>query len=190
MPPPPSVASLVNGFWLAIRIQGQDNVLLSNDGTLREEFLEDESFIGAVGEQPCPSFRVARDVYEGYMLLIRPGDETNPKPIWVVLDVSDPVLMSTSEHFQKIKVQYFTSTSKSRIVQESYIGWDTKQTMKWKAASNELPCWIHTSCILTAWKKRSTSGSICIPTLQVEIVKDNLARCAEADEMTSDSSSN
>jgi hypothetical protein len=36
MPPPPLVASLVNGFWQATRIQRQDNVPLSNDGTLRE----------------------------------------------------------------------------------------------------------------------------------------------------------
>jgi hypothetical protein len=52
--------------------------------------------------------------------------------------------------------------------------------MKWKVASSELPCWIHT-CILTAWKKRSNVGSICIPPLQVEIAKDNLARCEEVD---------
>jgi hypothetical protein len=63
-----------------------------------------------------------------------------------------------------------------------------KQTMKWKAVSNKTPCWIHTSCILTAWKKRSTSSSLCISPLQVQITKDNLARCAEADEVNSDSS--
>ena len=80
--------------------------------------------------------------------------------------------------------------SKSRIVQESYLRWDTKQTMKWKAASNEPPCWIHTSYILTAWKKWSTGGSICILTLQVKIAKVNLAKCVEADEVSSDSSSN
>jgi hypothetical protein len=49
------------------------------------------------------------------------------------------------------------------------------------------PCWIHTSCILTAWKKQSISGSICITPLQVQIAKDNLAKCTEADEVNSDS---
>jgi hypothetical protein len=156
---------------------------------VREEFAENEPFIGLVDEQPWTSFRVVRDVYEGYMLLIRPGDEAHLKPVWVALALSHPVLISSSEYFQKIKVQYFMSTSKTRIVQESYVGWDTKQTMKWKAASNEPPCWIHTSCILTAWKKRSTSGSICIPPLQVQIAKDNVARCAEVDEVNSDSNS-
>jgi hypothetical protein len=53
------MASLVNGFWSATRIQGQDNVPLFNDGTLREEFAEDEPFIGVVGEQPHPLFQVA-----------------------------------------------------------------------------------------------------------------------------------
>jgi hypothetical protein len=56
MPPPSQVASLVNGLWPAIRIQEQDNVPLSNDGTLREEFAKEEPLIGTVGEQPRPSF--------------------------------------------------------------------------------------------------------------------------------------
>jgi hypothetical protein len=189
LPLPPLQASLVNGFWPSTRIQRSDTLPLSHNRIVMEEFAEDESFIGPVGDQPWPSFRIARDVYKGYMLLIRPGDEAHPKPIWVALALSHLVLTSTSEYFQKIKVQYFMPTSKTRTVQESYVGWDTKQTMKWKAASNEPPCWIHTSCILTAWKKWSTGGSICIPPLQVQIVKDNLARCAEADEVNSDSSS-
>jgi hypothetical protein len=33
------------------------------------------------------------------MLLIRLGDETNPKPVWVVLAVLDLVLTFSSEHF-------------------------------------------------------------------------------------------
>jgi hypothetical protein len=99
----------------------------------------------------------------------------------VALALSDPVLSSTSEHFQLIRVQYFMPTSKSRVVLETFSGWDTKQNMKWKAAPNEPPYWIHTSCILTAWKKHSNVGSICIPPLQVEIAKDNLARCKEVD---------
>jgi hypothetical protein len=113
------------------------------------------------------------------MLLIRIGDEEiHIKPMWVVLALSDPVLSNTSEHFQQIKVQFFMPTSKSRTVLETYAGWDTKQTLKWKAALNEPPCWIHTSCILTKWKKHSNAGSICIPPLQVEIAKD---RCEEVD---------
>ena len=126
---------------------------MSHDRIVREEFAEDEPFIDLVDEQPWPAFQVALDVYEGYMLLIRPSDEAHPKLVLVALALSHLVLTSTSKYFQKIKVQYFMPTSKMRNVQESYVGWDTKQTMKWKVASNKLPCWIHTSCILTAWKK-------------------------------------
>jgi hypothetical protein len=189
LPLPPLQTSLINGFWLSTHIQISDTIPLSHDEIVREEFADDEPFIGPVAEQPRSSFQVARDVYKGYMLLIRPGDEAHPKPVWVALALSNPVLTSTSEYFQKIKVQYFMPTSKTRAIQESYVGWDTKQTMKWKAASNEPPCWIHTSCILTAWKKWSTGGSICIPHLQVQIAKDNLVRCEEADAVNSDSSS-
>jgi hypothetical protein len=135
-----------------------------------------------VDKQPRPSFRVARDVYEGYMLLARLGDEEiHVKPMWVALALSDPVLSSSSERFQHIRVQYFMPTSKMRAVLETYAGWDTKQNMKWKATSNKPPCWIHTSCILTAWKIRSNVGSICILPQQVEVAKDNLARCVEFD---------
>jgi hypothetical protein len=127
-----------------------------------EEFVEDEPFIGPAGEQPRLSFRVAQDVYGGYILLIHSGGEIHQKLVWVALALTDPVLTSSSEYFQKIKVQYFMLMSKTRCVQESYVGWDTKQTMKWKAASNESTCWIHTSCIRTTWKKWSSGGSICI----------------------------
>jgi hypothetical protein len=77
---------------------------------MREEFAKDKPFIGPVDEHPRPSFRVVRDVYKGYRLLIRLGDETHPKLVWVALALLDPVLTSTSEYFQKIKVQYFTPT--------------------------------------------------------------------------------
>jgi hypothetical protein len=125
-----------------------------------------EPFIGPADEQPRPSFRVARDVYEGYMLLVWPSDEEiNAKPVWVALALSDPMLSSSSERFQQIRVQYFMPKSKMRVVLETYANWNTKKNMKWKVASNKPPCWIHTSCILTAWKKRSNAGSICIPPL-------------------------
>jgi hypothetical protein len=81
LPPPPLRASLVNGFWPSTRIQRSDTVPLLHDGIGREEFAEDEPFIGPVGEQPRPSFVVARDIYEGYMLIIRPSDKAHPKPV-------------------------------------------------------------------------------------------------------------
>jgi hypothetical protein len=56
--------------------------MMTVDGIIREEFEEDEPFIRPVGEQPRPSFRVAQNVYEGYILLVRLGDEEiHVKPV-------------------------------------------------------------------------------------------------------------
>jgi hypothetical protein len=128
---PPPRPNLQNGFWLATRVQTSVNDTMTIDGIVREEFAQDEPFIGPVGEQPRPSFRVARDVYEGYMLLVRPGDEEiHVKPVWVALALSDPVLSISSKRFQHIRVQYFMPTSKTRAVLETSASWDTKQNMK------------------------------------------------------------
>jgi hypothetical protein len=42
------------------------NDTMTIDEIVREEFAEDDLFIGPVGDQPRLSFRVAHDVYEGY----------------------------------------------------------------------------------------------------------------------------
>ena len=59
--------------------------------------------------------------------------------MWVALALLDPVLSSSSECFQHIKVQYFMPSSKMRIMLETYAGWYTERNMKWKVASNEPP---------------------------------------------------
>jgi hypothetical protein len=71
-PPRPS---LQNDFRLATQVQSPVNDMMKIDGIVRKEFAKDEPFIGPVGEQPRPSFKVVQDVYKGYMLLVRPGDE-------------------------------------------------------------------------------------------------------------------
>jgi hypothetical protein len=39
------------------------------------------------------------------MILIQPGDEEiHVKPLWIALALLDPVLLSTSEHFQCIRI--------------------------------------------------------------------------------------
>jgi hypothetical protein len=85
---------------------------------VREEFVKDKAFIGPLGKQLRPSFQVAQDVYKCYMLLIHPGDETYPKPIWVALALFNPMLTSNRS---KCNI-YFTPTLKTRNVQVSYVG--------------------------------------------------------------------
>ena len=48
-----------NGFWPTTQEQTSVNDTMIVDGIVKEEFAEDEPFIGLVGEQPRPSFRVA-----------------------------------------------------------------------------------------------------------------------------------
>jgi hypothetical protein len=76
------------------------NEMMTIDKIIRKEFAEDEPFIGHVGEQPRPTFWVAQDVFEGYMILIQLGDDKiHVKLVWVAMTLSDLVLQTTSEHF-------------------------------------------------------------------------------------------
>ena len=76
-------------------MQTSTNDTMTVDGIVWEEFVQDEPFIGHVGEQPQPLFKVVRDVYEGHMLLVQPSDEEiHVKPMWVA-----PILSSSSERF-------------------------------------------------------------------------------------------
>ena len=85
------------------------------------------------------------------------------KLIWVALALSNPMLSTIGKHsINQGSVFYAYIKDESYVVQTN-AGWNTKHTMKWKAISMEPPSWIHTSCILTAWEKRSNADSICIP---------------------------
>ena len=61
----------------------------TDTGDLREEFDEDDPFVGQAHDRPAPSFRVGRDVYEGYFVALRPceGDE---RPVWIAQALSKP----------------------------------------------------------------------------------------------------
>ena len=71
------------------------------DGTLREEYAEDPPFIGQRRHCPPPSFRVGRDVYEGYVLAVRSADG-DFRPFWIALALTNP--HPDREHSHEIKV--------------------------------------------------------------------------------------
>ena len=50
---------------------------------VREEFDVDDHYVGPASSCPPPFFRIAVDCYEGYMLILRLGDETYAKLVWV-----------------------------------------------------------------------------------------------------------
>lgn len=56
------------------------------------------------------SFYVVVDCFEGYMLILRLGDESYAKPVWVARVLSLPNFISTNPHFQQIEVEYYQPT--------------------------------------------------------------------------------
>ena len=71
--PLPSVESLRGRFWPTSRFTPFEVDRFHEDGTLREEFARDVPHVGRRGDRLAESFRVARDVYAGYFLAIRPA---------------------------------------------------------------------------------------------------------------------
>ena len=63
--------TLRDGFWPASRVTEEPEDTRRQDGTLREEFAEDPPFVGRRRDRPRPSFRIARDVFAGYFVVVR-----------------------------------------------------------------------------------------------------------------------
>jgi len=92
--------TLRHGFWPQIRVdvQASEACLLEN-GEVREEFDADDRYVGPASQRPPPSFRIAVDCHEGYMLILRLGDETYVKPVWVARTLFKPNFTTSSPHF-------------------------------------------------------------------------------------------
>jgi hypothetical protein len=173
--------TLQDGFWLATRVEHIVEDHFMEGGVLREEFDEDAAFVGHVRDRPAPSFRVARDVYAGYFVALRPcdGDE---RPIWIARALMDP--NSDREHPNSIRIQYYRPTSRASLVQRSYTGWDSPAGLRWRIDDDLDEVWESTSSLLTAWKSRSLKESVHstskVPLEQIAIIKASLARDGEA----------
>ena len=154
-----------------------------DNGDIREEFAADDHYVGPARNRPAPSFRVAVDCYEGYMILVRPGDEEHPKPIWLVKALSSPNFVPTSPNFHQIEVEYCRPSTKDQNVLRTYLGWDTKKGFKWTMDSAYEPIWINTNTILCAQKPRkgSKSETMIIPQKHIDFAKYNLARIVAAE---------
>ena len=87
-------------------------------GDICEEFDEDDHFVGQAQDCLVESFRVNRDLYEGYFVAIRPSDKGKQRPIWIARALSNP--NSNSKHPGCVLIQYFWPTSCTRSVQEFY----------------------------------------------------------------------
>ena len=141
--------TLRNGFWPNSMILNEEEDQYLNDGTVREEFAEDAPFVGRRRDCPQPSFRIARDVFAGYFIVVRPADE-DLRPFWLARALTNP--NPDPEHINSIQLQYWMPTSFHHIDKETYAGWKSKQGNSWckdKAISSS---WTHTDYIMIAWK--------------------------------------
>jgi hypothetical protein len=85
-----------------------------SNGDVREEFAMDEHYVGPARNRPAPSFRVGVDCHEGYMVLVRAGDEDHPKSIWLVKALSYPILFKLSPFFVKLRWNIVVQALKTR----------------------------------------------------------------------------
>lgn len=101
--PFPAFSVLKDGFWPATRVQPTLEDQFNDDGKEREEFGEDEAYVGPLRERPQPSFRVGRDLHEGSFVAIRPTDGET-QPVWFARALSG--VNSNAEHPNCIRIQY------------------------------------------------------------------------------------
>jgi hypothetical protein len=95
---------LRNGFWPRTQIFPILEDRYMENGELQEEFGGDTPFVGCRRDRPVPSFRVGRDVYAGYFLILYPSDRNN-RPFWIARAISD-VNAEPVEHPNCILIQY------------------------------------------------------------------------------------
>ena len=170
-------AVLKDGFWPMSRVGPSFEDQFTEAGDVREEYDEDEHFVGQARDRPLESFRVNRDLYEGYFVAICPAEEDKQHPIWIARALSNP--NSNPEHPGYVLIQYYRPTSRTRSVQEFYTSWDSSTDLRWKVDSTLEETWESTDSILTAWKSATRKDTIhCllkIPPRQIEIICQSLA---------------
>lgn len=134
-------------------------------------------------DRPRESFRVGRDVFAGYFLALRPADGDS-RPFWIARALTDFDVDHNNPGC--IQIQYFQPTSKNSVVQETYAGWDTKKTFKWKVEDTHIPEWLHADAIFTSWKSNAKLGSrhpiISLSERQIDIIKQSIERFDTAEE--------
>ena len=73
---------LREGFLPTTCVEANVGDQIAEDGKDREEFGMDDPYMGPMRGRPQPSFRVGRDVREGFFVAIRPADGET-QPVWI-----------------------------------------------------------------------------------------------------------
>jgi hypothetical protein len=131
-----TLPSLRDGFWPVTQFASAPEDVFLEDGSVREEYDEDDHFVGQRRDYPAPSFRVLRDLFEGYFVAVRPVDGDS-RPLWIARAKYDP--NCNPERPNYVLIQYFQPTSKSQVVQETYRGWDSAAGLRWKVEDSSGP---------------------------------------------------
>ena len=72
--------TLKDGFWPTTRVAPSFEDEFTETSNVREEYDEDEHFVGQARDRPAESFRVNRDLYEGYFVAVRPSEDDTEHP--------------------------------------------------------------------------------------------------------------
>ena len=88
--PPTFDETLKDGFWQTTRVVPSFEDEFTEIGNVREEYDEDEHFVGQARDRPTKSFRVNLDLYEGYFVAIRPFEDDREHPVWIARALSNP----------------------------------------------------------------------------------------------------
>jgi hypothetical protein len=177
--------ALWEGFWPRSRVETGAHPFMQN-GELREEHQPDDHYVGPANLRPAAAFRIADNMHEGHMLILRPQEQDVVRPIWVCRALSGPNLAVTGEHPRQILVSWFTPTSTARDLSKKWNGWDTNPNFKWKRdLKYSVPDWQPIDCILAAWPLPEHEDveplKVTIPVEQIGFAKDNLRRCSTAE---------
>jgi hypothetical protein len=127
-----------------VNVQASEVSLLGNREVC-EEFDVDDHYVGLASNRLPSPFRIAMHCYEGYMLILRLGDETYAKLVWVARTLSKPNFATSSPHFQQIQVEYYRPTAHNEDVIWHCTCWDTNHNFRWKVDSKYGPYWIDTN---------------------------------------------
>jgi hypothetical protein len=115
--------SLRDGFWPLSQIVSTPEDEFIEDGNVREEYDEVVHFVGQRQDRPTPSFRVLRDVYEGYFVAVRPVDGDS-HPVWIAQAKSDP--NCNPEWPNCVLIQYFQPTSRWEHTDSIITAWKSR----------------------------------------------------------------
>jgi hypothetical protein len=173
--------TLKQGFWpqSCLTVVESNAIFFSNED-VREKFTMDEHYVGPACNRPASLFCVGIHCDEGYMVLVRTGDEEHFKPIWLVKALSLPNFVRTSYNFRQMKVEYCRPSTKEQNAFCTYLDWDTKKNFKWIVDSAYKPIWINMDTIVCAWKPLNGSKleTMTIPQKHKIFAKDNLTHIA------------